>query len=620
MKPHGAEVIPVLSTSETPGTRLRPVTPNDPLTTRPLGVIDLFSGAGGMSEGFAQAIGPQGSRAFQILYGVDNNPDCMTTYRQNLLADFSAEERASRGPCRSVVGLDGTDIQLAAGSAIDIVIGGPNCQAVSPAGLRNTEDPRNSMFSEFLRLVGELRPRWFVMENVPGLTHSNGLPILRRVFEELSELPGYKVVGDVLLAADYGVSQYRYRLFIVGTRSGLPFHFPVPTHFADGAPRHNTVGTALAGLPKPTNGVELDTLNLQRIKHVPQGGDWRDIPVRLLPDRSFYVRSSDQKGLYGRLSWDHPAFTITGLAGNVTAGAFTHPEEQRSITPAEAAALQGFPRDFVFAGSRGSTYQQIGNAVPPALAKAVAEAILASEAGCIPDSAPAPRLTLAVIRDATDGRARLPVMTPRIARRQGRARPERRSTAPRVLPASPNASTPPSPGRQDDPKPRLEAEAKLPGNMWTGKRARAILGWLAARPEAELALEERVSVVSIHKWIADYESGGLEGWRAYHTPLDRSGIDEVLRSEIDEAIAHVRAGAVVMTQGGTPSRPHMGPALRALIRRQGNLSVNEIIQRVEAAGFSLGTVYVDDLLVIADRTLENEPEAPGAIEVSAAPG
>src|SRR5205823_3406479 len=109
-------------------------------------------------------------------------------------------------------------------------------------------------------------------------------PILRRVFEELSELPGYEVVGDVLLAADYGVSQYRYRLFVVGTRSGLTFRLPAPTHFADGVPGHLTVRAALVDRLDAVDGAEPNPVNVQRIKHVPAGGDWRDIPVRLLPD------------------------------------------------------------------------------------------------------------------------------------------------------------------------------------------------------------------------------------------------------------------------------------------------------------------------------------------------
>jgi hypothetical protein len=437
------------------------------------------------------------------------------------------------------------------------------------------------------------------------------------VFEELSELPGYEVVGDVLLAADYGVSQYRYRLFVVGTRSGLTFRFPPPTHFADGVPRHPTVRAALADLPKSARGAALDPVNVERIKHVPAGGDWRDIPVRLLPDRSFYVRSSDQKGLYGRLNWDSPAFTITGLAGNVTAGVFTHPDEDRSIAPSEAAALQGFGGDFVFAGRRSSIYRQIGNAVPPGLAKAVAEAIVAAEAGTFPEGARLPRLTLAVVREAADGKTNLPIMTPRLSRRMRRPRPEHSMKA-RMAPRTTTHSLTPASERHGDPERRLQAEANLPGYMWTGKRARAILGLLAGRPETEIALEEGVSITSIQKWLRDYRAGGLEGWRAYHTPLESSGIDARLRAEIEDAIAHVRAGAVVTTAGVPPSRPHMGPGLRALIRRHGDLSVNELIRQVEAAGVRLGTVYVGDLLVIADRVLERKEAATRPVVVTPA--
>ena len=102
------------------------------------------------------------------------------------------------------------------------------------------------MFGEYVRLIDELKPRWFVMENVPGLTHSPGLPILHDVFTRLSAIPGYDVAGDVLLAADFGVSQYRYRLIVIGTRTGLPIRFPRPTHGADGLKPRTTVADAIA--------------------------------------------------------------------------------------------------------------------------------------------------------------------------------------------------------------------------------------------------------------------------------------------------------------------------------------------------------------------------------------
>jgi DNA (cytosine-5)-methyltransferase 1 len=168
-------------------------------------VADVFCGAGGLSEGFRSAARADGSRGFEVAFGVDRDPDCIATYRANVVTG-STGDRERRGQLRSVVGLGRDAILSAAGvKRIDVLIGGPNCQAVSSAGRRNLEDERNSMFEEYVRLVEELQPRWFLMENVPGLTHANGLPLLGEIFERFGELRGYTFAGDVLLAADLGV-------------------------------------------------------------------------------------------------------------------------------------------------------------------------------------------------------------------------------------------------------------------------------------------------------------------------------------------------------------------------------------------------------------------------------
>jgi DNA (cytosine-5)-methyltransferase 1 len=563
-------------------------------------VIDIFCGAGGLSEGFKQASGDGGEDRFQVAYGVDKNRDAVLTFRRNILQGLPADAQERRGAVRSVVGLTGTEILSSAGvDEVDILIGGPNCQAVSTAGSRNTQDERNDMFGEFVRLIEELRPRWFVMENVPGLTHSPGLPILHDVFTRLSSIPGYSVAGDVLLAADYGVSQYRYRLIVIGTRTGLPIRFPKPSRGAAGFERHATVADAIAGAgedqaqpPPPLNGSA--DVNIRRISHVPPGGDWRDIPLELLPLRYFSIRTSDQKGAYGRLAWDRPAYTVTGLASNVTAGRFTHPAAHRGITPAEAAHLQGFPKDFTFCGPAASQFRQIGNAVPPPLAKAIAETIDATERGS--DVGIAGRLTLDVVRGAVDGTTSLPVMTPRIAVKV-RKRPRVRARAAGKA-AEPEIANIPDRGR-------LKAEAGLPSSMWTAKRARAILARLDGSAEQEIAKELKVSEASVTRWIADYDARGADGWRAYHTPVARLVDDSELERQLDGAIALARAATTKhASANGT------GDELDRLLARFGQTSVNGLFERLGDAGFPVGTMYVGDLLAVADVLLESPPSAP----------
>ncbi len=550
-------------------------------------------GAGGLSLGFAQARTPSGEPAFDVRYGVDLDPNCMATYRANVLAGSDAD-RVRRGPERSVVGLTPGDILEAAGvESVGTIIGGPNCQAVSTAGLRNPEDARNKMFREFHRLVGALRPRWFVMENVPGLAHANALPLLLEVLSALAELDGYEVAADVLLAADYGVAQYRYRLFIIGTRTGVPIRFPAPTRFASAEPRYRSVRDAIASLHTHDDADVIDLVNVRRIKHVPAGGDWRDLPVRLLPERNFWVRSSDQRGAYGRLDWDEPAYTITGLFGNITAGRFTHPTEDRAITATEAARLQGFDADFTLHGKANSWHRQIGNAVPPPLARAVAQAIARAELGASDEHGDLPgRLDVETVKAASEGGKRLPVLTPRLSRR-----PSTRPTTSVSVASSRRARV-----RSVDPstdRGRLEAEARMSGHRWTAKRARAVLGSRAGKDAATLALELRVSERSVTRWIADYEGAGAEGWRAYHTPTDRLVSDPVQRKALREAVRKVRRPAAV---GG----PRVNRSLRQLIERFGDESVNELIQRLRThVGVDPGTVYVGDLLAVCSVLLED---------------
>jgi DNA (cytosine-5)-methyltransferase 1 len=364
-------------------------------------VADLYCGAGGLSTGFAEAgawwNNPQGE-GYKVVFATDRDKQAMETFRSNHFQETSLGQEDPRAFCGDVSFVNARRILSAAHPAqqIDVLIGGPSCQGVSHAGLRNPADKRNQTLLAFTRLVRELQPQWFLMENVPGLTHSNNRELLADIFKLFEAMNGYKVAGDVLLAADYGVPQFRYRLFIIGTRTGAPIRFPIaPVQAFDG---YSTVRDAIgylsdieplefekgelpAGTPSSIKNHwcrKIGEADRRRIAAVRPGHDWRDIPIGLLPERYFMTRSSDQKGSYGRLSWDWPAYTVTNAAHNVSAGAFTHPEHNRCLSVREAADLQSFPAHYEFRGSVEAQYRQVGNAVPPKLARAVAEGILYS--------------------------------------------------------------------------------------------------------------------------------------------------------------------------------------------------------------------------------------------------
>jgi DNA-cytosine methyltransferase len=395
--------------------------------------IDIYAGCGGLSKGIEDA-------GFRVAYALDWDENACETHRINA-PDTIVQ-------CADVRSVRGEEIQRQVGRRIDLVAGGPNCQGVSERGLRNPDDPRNFMFPEFVRIVSEIRPSYFLMENVPGLAHRHNYDILKTVFRSFQEL-GYNCAADVLLAAEYGVPQLRYRLFLIGTLESRPLTFPTPTHTADsgtlfGVPFVN-VGNALGDLPAIDADHQHDislpyaeavastefrryargesdavnnhccsatqSINLRRASYIPEGGNWKNIPAELLPDRFFMCRMTDHSTTYYRLRRDQPGFTITSLFGNITAGAFTHPTSNRALSIREGARLQTFRDRFIFTGPRNSQYRQIGNAVPPLLSKAVASHILALLNG-ERISGFAPRITPDTLNDKRSWDA-LPVLTPR---------------------------------------------------------------------------------------------------------------------------------------------------------------------------------------------------------------
>jgi len=340
-------------------------------------VIDCFAGAGGLSLGLSSAgLSPRAS--------FDITPSAVATYRANL-GPHSIEADA-----RQIDGKDLLDIAGVDGPPL-LVAGGPPCQGFSRQRRGGSGDPRNELLFDFLRLVSEIGPRYFLMENVAALAGVRGADYFSAFLRGADEV-GYSVEWKILDAADFGVSQRRRRLFVVGRRhdQAPSFSWPAPT---TPSPRWKSVRDAIGDLPSPIDEPtaasavpnhelgNISELNIERIRHVPPGGGRSDIPVGLrLKCHAVSVERAGHRGVYGRLSWDEPSGTITTKCNSFTRGRFAHPSEHRNITMREAARLQGFPDDFEFRGSRVDVAHQVGNAVPPPLAAALGKAILAAAA------------------------------------------------------------------------------------------------------------------------------------------------------------------------------------------------------------------------------------------------
>lgn len=356
--------------------------------------IDLFCGAGGLSEGFRQA-------GFRVLAGNDFDEVAGQTYAATHLDAVFLP-----GPIQDITARRLLKETGLARGELDCLIGGPPCQAFSVYNhQRGMHDDRSQLFREYLRLVEGLSPKWIVMENVTGILSAGGGEAVREISAGL-EILGYRVEMKTLKAEEFGIPQERRRVVFIGTREDASINFPMPTH-GEGKRRFVTIKDAIGDLPPLRNGgfvgasayakaatseyqrelrinsklirnhaaPRLSAINLERMKHIPPGGSWRDIPIELLPEGMKQARRCDHTKRYGRMKWDGLACTILTKC-DVHWGAYIHPSQDRAISVREAARIQSFPDWFQFEGSKTDQYVQIGNAVPPLLGKSIAQAIL----------------------------------------------------------------------------------------------------------------------------------------------------------------------------------------------------------------------------------------------------
>lgn len=355
------------------------------LKPSPTPFISLFSGGMGMDLGIEMA-------GFQLAACVENDRAAVETIRTNRpsLPLFS----------KSVTDVSGDELLTAAGvrgGDLPLLVGGPPCQAFSVMGTRRgLQDERGMLLFEYLRLVRELNPRVFIMENVRGLlsmtTKATGTDIdgkdsrkrnklvLDLLFDQFAEL-GYRVDCFIVNAVNYGAPQIRERVLFIGNRHGLVATFPKPQYSnrpGDGLPPFQTLGDVIGpGFIDPCPEVmDFSPRKLRFLSLVPPGGNWRSLPLDIQKEsmgKSWYLKGG-RSAHWRKLSFAFPSPTVVTMP-NHAGTSMCHPTELRAISVGEAAAIQEFPRGWKFAGSTTDKFRQIGNAVPVRLGKIAGEEV-----------------------------------------------------------------------------------------------------------------------------------------------------------------------------------------------------------------------------------------------------
>jgi DNA (cytosine-5)-methyltransferase 1 len=345
--------------------------------TKKLNFIDVFSGAGGMSCGMELA-------GMKCLLGVDKDKYALET--------FAANHKHANIFCGDIQKLTKKTLNdLIDNQEVHAVVGGPPCQGFSTAGLGDPKDTRNSLFLEFVRIVRMTKPYFVVVENVTGLLAKKNESSLRAIFKQFEKL-GYKLDVQVMSSQQYGVPEKRRRTIIIGTRINAEAVFPRPTHDTIIAKTYRppvNVGQAFADLKTKSGEIhnhDVDMAQLphkidqKRLKRIPEGKG-----IRYKRDEDAYLTKSLKLGVdwenirenrfrqtkYQRLDRALPGPTI--MTHRHT---YYHPVENRYLTQREAAKVQSFPNNFIFQGPISAQWRQIGNAVPPQMAKCIGKALV----------------------------------------------------------------------------------------------------------------------------------------------------------------------------------------------------------------------------------------------------
>ncbi len=377
--------------------------------------IDLFAGAGGLSCGLGMA-------GFTPILANELVEAHANTYRVN-----NENTKVIVGDVRKVCESNLKKILGLKKGELDLLAGGPPCQGFSVnAPIRDLDDERNHLFKDFLRVASELLPKAILIENVPGIVSLGKGTVVQQIYKELQGL-GYSVDHRILFAGHYGVPQTRFRTIIIAIKGNANVSFPepeynsnavanfagarelcikVPPLFAQELLPQTTVYDAISDLPKIDGGSKnppmkylkkaesnyqkvlrkgsklvhnhscngLGKVNLERLPHIPQGGNWTNIPPEMLPKGMQRARRGDHTKRYGRL---HPEGMCSTILTKCDPhwGAFIHPDQDRVLSIREAARIQSFPDTYHFTGSIPQQYEQVGNAVPPFLAKKIGEEI-----------------------------------------------------------------------------------------------------------------------------------------------------------------------------------------------------------------------------------------------------
>ncbi|OHU20890.1 DNA (cytosine-5-)-methyltransferase [Mycobacteroides franklinii] len=354
-----------------------------------LRVLDLFSGAGGLSTGFGSE-----STRFKTVRAIEHDVAAAATYAEN----YDAEAVFAGGIEEWLKAEDPPEA--------DIVIGGPPCQGFSALGKQEKLDERNQLWLRYAEVIRRSKPKYFVLENVPQFLTSVQFSRFKRQCQPSERLGEYTFQAKVLNAADFGAAQVRKRVILIGRHRDLPVPgFPATTHARvadDGHQKWCTLQDVIGDLRRIVTDIDLpcrevevggtlipgafktselhltrhyEQLSINRFHCIPADGNRFDIPEELLSE-CWKKHKSGSGDVMGRLNWNKPSVTIRTEFFKPEKGRYLHPTEHRAITHHEAARIQGFSDDYKWIGSKVAIARQIGNAVPIPLARAIASHLI----------------------------------------------------------------------------------------------------------------------------------------------------------------------------------------------------------------------------------------------------